>query len=163
MTLPPASTKFLALLSEFSVQMQLPHDPDALGLEILLGEQSAHVFPHPQHDERLLVLIAVLSLGADQALGAVPASHWLFLHRLNNSAWPEHNWQILVDDDNTLILRCDRDMALTTAKALEELLLDGLERAQSLALLWRDLANSGLDVSNWPLEGASPEAGFIRA
>lgn len=150
--------EFQALLAEFARGLDLPYDHDAQALEISADTLRAHVVLHPGHEANLAIVIEVLSLGTDEDMAALTPAQLLLLHRLNHSAWTEHDWQIVIDDDNDLSLRCHRGIAATGAQALEELLVDGLERAQALAELWRE----GPSASAGPLEWDRLGQGVIR-
>lgn len=132
------TTRFQALVSDFSQSIQIPHESDADVLSIVVGEMQALVRPHPLNSDLIAVVIEALPLAAESELLRLPADKLLLLHRLNSAAWTEHEWQILVDDNNWLGLRAIRDIGAVSAKILEEWIVDGFERAQALVELWRD-------------------------
>lgn len=131
-------SRFEVLLKQFADAMNLSLSPEGQGLEFEVGDLRLHVQIHPRDPVRLCIVIEVLPLGQDEEIMASFAPQLLMLHRLNHGAWTEHDWQILIDDDNGLTLRLSSDLASTDARTLEELLLEGVERAQSLAQLWHN-------------------------
>lgn len=142
-------------MADFSRAMQLPIDPDAELLVIDAGELQALVRPHPQDPTWAAIVIEVQSLGEDAAVAALPSATLLALHRLNHAAWTEHGWQILIDDHNVLGLRASRALDTLTAQALEDWIVEGLERGQTLQALWREASESApasatkLEVPDW--------------
>jgi hypothetical protein len=134
----PSTSRFQALVNDFSKSIQIPHETDADMLSIVVADMQALVRPHPLNSDHIAVVIEALPLAAEGELPSLPADKLLLLHRLNSAAWTEHEWQILVDDNNWLGLRAIRDLGAVSAKTLEEWIVDGFERAQALVELWRD-------------------------
>jgi hypothetical protein len=158
-----AATRFQALIADFATALQLPFDRETEMLAIAAGEMQALIRPHPLDPARIAMVVEVLSLGSDEALAALPAASAMLLHRLNHRAWTEHGWQILIDDQNMLGLRDSRPLAEMTREALEDWIVEGLERGQTLTSLWRE-ANEGLAPAA-PLEmpdWRSQLSGMIR-
>jgi hypothetical protein len=157
-----SATRFQALVADFSQSIQIPHETDADLLSIVVGEMQALVRPHPLNSDHIAVVIEALPLEAEGELSSLPADKLLLLHRLNNAAWTEHEWQILVDDNNWLGLRAIRDIGAVSAKILEEWIVDGLERARALVELWRDADFSEPSAPTDALPSGHDALGVIR-
>jgi len=158
-----ASTRFQALIEDFSTALQLPVDLETEVLVIEAGEMQAMVRPHPLDPMRIGIVVEVLALGSDESLSNLAASSLMLLHRLNHRAWTEHTWQILIDDQNMLGLRDRRALAEMTREALEDWIVEGLERGQTLASLWREAGEGGaadqrIETRDW----RSQLSGMIR-
>lgn len=157
-----ASNRFQTLVGEFSQAMQLPYDRDAEVLLIVAGDLQAFVRPHPLDADRIAVIVELASLGTDDAASRIASPSLLLLHRLNHRAWTEHGWQILIDDQNTLGIRACRDLESVTAAGLEDWIVEGLERAQVLADLWRDAIGQEPRPSEKMTDWRSQAFGLIR-
>jgi len=158
-----ASTRFRALIEDFSTALALPVDRETEVLVIEAGEMQAIVRPHPLDLMRIAIVVEVLALGSDDSIANIAGSSLMLLHRLNHRAWTEHTWQILIDDQNMLGLRDSRLLAEMTREALEDWIVEGLERGQTLASLWREAiegqtAESRVEIPDW----RSQLSGMIR-
>jgi len=117
------------------------------------------VLPHPANLDWLIAEVDVVEMAqtSPSAYGA--------LHRVNHAARLEHGWTATCGDEGLLVMHTARPVATMTAADLEALLVDGLERAEALATLWRDLAQTGDEntvTAVAAVSGAAPFSGFIR-
>ena len=148
--------------------IELPAPLDPLGLELHVEGRVARIMAHTD-DSLAVVEVDVLGLYdcGDEELGTVSVA----LLKLNQEARFEHGWAIVLDEQDRLSITSTVVMASTAAQALNELVADGLERAQALAeavsamvdpalrQVREDEANTGTSaLTALPM----PDSGFIR-
>ena len=145
----PISSAFAALLDTFSTFVGIPGATDhPLGLEFEAGSHTARVMQHPADRGWLIVEVEVMS--------TEPASSGVYeaLHRLNYAARLEHGWMATIGDDRMLVLHATRPIAAVTAADLEVTIVAGLERAEVLSGLWRNLTAGGGNTATSASEAA---------
>ncbi len=110
--------------------IELPEPLDPLGLELKIEGRMARIMAHTD-DSLAVVEVDVLGMHncGDEELGTVSVA----LLKLNQEARFEHGWAIVLDEQDRLSITSTALMASTSAQALNELVADGLERAQALA------------------------------
>jgi len=155
--MPPA---FAALLADFAAFAGVAGATDgALGLEFEAGAHVVRVLPHPADPDWLIAEVDVAS-----GIHATPTAYQA-LHRVNHAARLEHGWMATFDDEDALVMHVSRPVASVTAADLEGLLVEGLERAEALAAIWRDIAQATGSSASAVAEvtsTVSPFSGFIR-
>lgn len=130
----------------------------ALGLEFEAGAHTVRVLPHPANADWLIAEVDVVDIGQ------ATSTAYEALHRVNHAARLEHGWTATCGEEGPLVMHTARPVATMTAADLEGLLVDGLERAEALATLWRELRNTGAGESaSLAADIAAPSfAGYIR-
>lgn len=128
----------------------------ALGMVFEADPHTVRVFPHPGRANWLLTEVEVAEFsGWDK----IPHT---FLNQLNHAARWEHGWMATVGEDRRLVLHTARPVAATTAAELESLMVEGIQRAEALATLWRSVMQTeGVDAPS--LSTASDEQASIVA
>lgn len=147
---PASSTAFITLMRNFAVHSGMPalSDEDAFGAEFEVGAHRCRVLPHPGRDDRLLLEVDVQPVGPDGA--ELEPAIALLLLRLNGDARFEHDWSICLDNRHHLILSAWREIAQTPPGELEALLVEGIERAESLSAALR------APIPDAPVQAVSP-------
>ncbi len=126
---PVASDQFVALIGEFARSVGLQGEPDALGVEFVVGDHSVLIMPHPGEPERLVAEVSVGPL--DEGPGAAE-DRLRLLHLINEASRFEHDWLATLTQDDTILLYTIREIVRTDAGQLQVLLADGIERAEAL-------------------------------
>jgi hypothetical protein len=132
-TIAPTS-QFLALAKEFAQLLQVPFEEsqDLFGLEFETEQFIVRVLPHPQDDHQFLVAVDVLSIEPQASACALS-----MLLGLNRSTMVDHGWGVGLEEGDKLVLFRSVAFATTDASHLENLIIDGLERAGALSKMWK--------------------------
>lgn len=147
---------FIRLVREFAARAGFPASEieQADGLEFESEGFTTRLFSHPT-DHRLLVAeVDVLEIDPSSPRHLEAA--WL-LHQVNHAARFEHQWLAHIDETNVLMMSCQLDMAGMGPESMEQLLADGISRAEALASLWQASSQEQQDSA----PAASPP-GLIR-
>lgn len=150
---PPA---FAALLDAFAAFAGIPGATEgALGLNFEAGDHAVRVMPHPSHPDWLLAEVDVVATEASP-----PANAYEALHRINHAARLQHAWTASFDDDGRVVMHTAWPTTALTAANLEGLLVEGLERAEALAALWRDVSQGASYHTHAMTEAVSGSPGY---
>ena len=137
-TLEPGAT-YRALLGALARDVGMAADAvtasasGPLGLSFSADGQTCRLLPHPSIEDRLVVEVSACTLDAAAQGLANAAQVHEFLNRLNAQARLEHDWVATVDEQDEVLLWTWREVRAVTAAGIQELLAEGLERAQALA------------------------------
>lgn len=159
--MPVASDQFVALIGEFAQAVGLQVEPDARGVEFVVGDHSVLIMPHPGEPERLVAEVSVGPLGAGPGV-AEDRLRWL--HLINEAARFEHEWLATLSQDDSILLHTIREIVRTDTGQLQVLLANGIERAEALVRILADNADPAQAASDSERDLAAPgfAGGFIR-
>lgn len=125
----------------------LASEDAAFGLSFSADGHICRLLPHPSVADRLIAEVTVGNLGLDHLPpAAVNALHEV-INRLNAAARLEHDWVAAVDENNEVILWTWRDVQPMAASAVQALLAEGLDRAQTLSDM---LQTAGTHLASGP-------------
>jgi uncharacterized damage-inducible protein DinB len=88
---------------------------------------------HPTDSALMVVEVDVAEADPDEIIQRENA--WL-LHQINHAARFEHGWIAHIDETNVLMISLFQVIPGSTPELIEQLLADGIDRAQALASLW---------------------------
>jgi hypothetical protein len=133
-----SAPSFFSLIQSFAERKGgLQVTPDGLhGLTFECDGLTLRVLPHPTDESSMWLEVDVCDTQEH------PAKAWRLLHQLNYVARFDQGWTIGLDLEQTLVLSASAHVAHVNADSLEELMVDGLTRAQALLGLWRQLCAS---------------------
>lgn len=151
-TLPTAPSGFVALIHGFLADAGQEADSQTPvgAVEITSGEFVVVLRPHPEDDALLLLEVEAVEASTLQEDSPV----WMLLHRLNAETRFTTGWWIVVEDDSVLLTRVV-SIAGTSPQALGSLIIEGLDRAQSLLSAMQSAAD--LDALEESPEESTPE------
>ena len=118
---------FQALIQDFAKLKGLDWTPDSLGLSFETETSEVFVLPHPRHEDRALVEVALRQLNELDQGRLAP-----LMLQINELARFEHDWRIVMDAEGVVLLCAEAALTDWRAENLESLLADGLERGQAL-------------------------------
>lgn len=146
---------FQALIQDFAKLKGLDWTPDSLGLSFETETSEVFVLPHPLHEDRALVEVALRQLNELDQGRLAP-----LMLQINELARFEHDWRIVMDAEGVVLLCADAALTDWRAENLESVLADGLERGQAL----QDLLESALqEEAATGMAGLNPEgAAMLR-
>jgi len=121
------------------------------GFEFESGAHTVRVFPDAD-GARVVIEVDVRSLGPDETENA---SLLLMLHRLNESALPQHGWIATIDGVDELVLSTMLRIQETDGLKLQASVTDALDRAESLTALVSQFSGT---ASNAGAEKSEAEA-----
>ena len=127
----------LDLLSSLAAAADLTVEKSSLfdGIEFILGEHVATIFPHPSDVNSVYIEIALRGLALSSS---DPYSEdFLLLHRLNAAARLDHSWTIYIDMDDILMIGAGFPLSTLDAASLLNCLMDGVARANALDGIWK--------------------------
>jgi len=101
------------------------------GFEFESGDHTARIFPDAD-GAHVVIEVDVRSLGPDEMENA---SLLLMLHRLNESALPQHGWIATIDETDNLLLSASLPLTETDGLKLQGEVAGALDRAESLTAL----------------------------
>jgi hypothetical protein len=116
--------------------VERPSEPDPLGLELEFDGYLARVLPHSE-ERRAVLEIEVRSLAAVNESDLAKLA--LQMLRLNHDARFEHDWVVILDDEDMLCVSTTIELGLTPPESLGDRLSDGLARARILVTLSDEL------------------------
>jgi hypothetical protein len=122
------------------------------GFEFESGDHTARVFPDAD-GAHVVIEVDVRSFGPHEMENA---SLLLMLHRLNESALPQHGWIATIDEVDELVLSTMLRIHETDGLKLQASVTDALDRAESLTALVSQFTNSPSEsgaVAQKPLTG----------
>lgn len=132
---------FQSLIQDFASLKGLAWTPDNLGLNFETETAEVLVLPHPLHEDRALVEVALRQLNELDQGQLAP-----LMLQINELARFEHDWRIVMDAQGVVILCTDAPLTQLRAENLESLLADGLERGQTLQELLESALQDGADL-----------------
>lgn len=123
----------MSLAADFAALLKFPFDPseDTLGLEFETSQHTVRVLPHPLNESHFFISVDVLATKQE-----TPPSAWKMLLQLNLASIAEHDWSIGLEESGTLVLSRAVELSTCDSSALENLIVDGLDRAEALTKLW---------------------------
>jgi hypothetical protein len=154
-----APPDFVALIEALAVYTGLSDMSvtGALGLVFEADPHTVRVFPHPGRAHWMLTEVEVAELFEWEQL---PHE---FLNQLNHAARLEHSWVASVGEDRRLVLHGAHPIAATSAAELEALMVEGIQRAEALATLWRSFMKTEGDENAVLATAAIEEASEVPA
>ncbi|MEY3666010.1 MAG: hypothetical protein RLZZ153_2192 [Pseudomonadota bacterium] len=128
--------RFIGLVREFAARAGFPATEieQADGIEFESEGFATRLCSHPTDHMLLVAEVDVLEIDPSNARHLEAA--WL-LHQINHAARFEHRWIAHIDETNVLMMTCQLDMTGMGPESIEELLADGISRAEALASLWQ--------------------------
>ncbi len=108
-------------------------DDAAFGLAFAADGHICRLLPHPSLEDRLIAEVTVGNLGLDTSSQGTASTLHELINRLNAAARLEHDWVAAVDESNEVILWTWREVQPMSATAVQALLAEGLDRAQTLS------------------------------
>lgn len=130
------STQFDSLLQAFFKSKGMETEESSLGLQFESEGIDILVVQHPLHEDMALIEATVSLIDTQQQAQLGP-----LLLQLNEVARFEHNWSIVMDERGQVSLSTSAPVAKIAVSELENLIADGIERAQTLATLLTQFAN----------------------
>lgn len=118
---------FQALIQDFATLKGLAWTPDSLGLNFETETAEVFVLPHPLHEDRALVEVALRQLNELDQGRLAP-----LMLQINELARFEHDWRIVMDSEGVVILCTEVALTELRAENLDSVLADGLDRGQAL-------------------------------
>jgi Tir chaperone protein (CesT) family len=123
------SQAFHLFIQDFARSKGLPSVDDSMGLEFECEGHSVILVQHPRKATQLMAEVSVTILDAN------PSAQLLeLLLKINETARFEHDWTIVLDPYQQVSLSASADFTAMSEAALEAMMLDGIERAQSLRI-----------------------------
>ncbi len=132
---PHADSPFNRLVREFAQKAGFPANEieQSDGVEFESDGFTARLIAHPTDSALMVVEVDVAEADPDEIIQRENA--WL-LHQINHAARFEHGWIAHIDETNVLMISLFQAIPGSTPELIEQLLADGIDRAQALASLW---------------------------
>ena len=107
-------------------------DDQSTGIEFEADGHVVLMAPHPQDPQCVYIEVGVMDLAEPSA------AVLMVLHQINHAARLEHDWVISVDEGHRLVIHTHRPLHALRGGDLQGLLVEGIERAQALQVMWVD-------------------------
>jgi hypothetical protein len=140
---------FDALLQEFATAKGFEASASAQGMAFECEGIEVWIVQHPLHEDRLLVEVGVAAWEEEP-----PAAVLALMLQINEAARFEHDWAILMDASLAISLSTSVALPGLTLAQLEALMLDGVERGQSLQSMLSEALASQSDNEGTPQASA---------
>jgi hypothetical protein len=157
MSMHPISPQFQALLKEFASAQGMSVPAQMWGVEFLVNNVGVLVSQDPSQADHFWVSVQLLDV--TQLTPPLDDKRLILLHQINDAARLAHGWMVTISADHWLQIHCSHRVANTTAQQLESLMVEGVERGESLLELLRAQAVEAM--GNDATESSLPDH-FIR-